>query len=140
MKAPMNSGMASRRTLLTGAAAAVPLSLLAAQGTAHAAGPGRIRRVVLVPRFGGDASADWYHWLLRRLGVRSTVVPLLPDPSAPGIDQTVAAIADAVGDDRAHTLLIGHSVGSRALLAYLDRHPGDAFAGLVSVAGWFTID
>ena len=37
--------------------------------------------------------------------------------------------------------LIGHSVGSRALLAYLSRHGVHrTFAGLVSVAGWFTVD
>ena len=103
----------------------------------------RIRRAVFVPRFGGDPSADWYRWLIRKLGdlgVESTFVPLLPEPTAPAIDQTVAAIVDAVGDDREHTVLIGHSVGSRALLAYLDRYPGRPFAGLISVAGWFTID
>lgn len=105
--------------------------------------PNRIGRAVFVPRFDGDPSADWYRWLIGKLGdlgVESTVVPLLPEPTAPAIDQTVAAIADAVGDDRAHTVLIGHSVGSRALLAYLGRFPGRPFAGLISVAGWFTID
>src|SRR5262249_55995000 len=41
----------------------------------------------------------------------------------------------------AQTLLIGHSVGSRALLAYLSRHGAHrTFAGLVSVAGWFRVD
>jgi predicted alpha/beta hydrolase family esterase len=68
----------------------------------------------------------------------------VPEPTAPGIDETVAAIARAVGDDRheiAQTLLIGHSIGSRALLAYLSRLGAHrTFAGLLSVAGWFTVD
>ena len=106
-----------------------------------------IRRAVLVPRFGADASADWYPTALAQLadlGISTKVVPLLPEPTAPGIDQTVTAIARAVGDDSqeiARTILIGHSVGSLALLAYLSRHGRHrTFAGLVSAAGWFTVD
>src|SRR5262245_51694738 len=59
-----------------------------------------IRRAVLVPRFGGDASADWYSTALpqlAQLGIRTKVVSLLPSPTAPGIDETVSAIAKAVG-------------------------------------------
>ena len=100
-----------------------------------------------MPRFGSDASADWYPTALPQLaslGIRTKVVSLLPEPTAPGIDETVAAIAKAVGEDPheiAQTFLIGHSVGSRALLAYLSRHGAHrTFAGLVSVAGWFRVD
>jgi predicted alpha/beta hydrolase family esterase len=100
-----------------------------------------------VPHFWGDATADWYPAAapqLARLGVRTKMVPLLPEPDAPDIDATVASIANAVGDNSheiAETILIGHSVGSLALLAYLSRHGAHrAFAGLVSVAGCFTVD
>jgi predicted alpha/beta hydrolase family esterase len=129
--------------------AAVAPAVVAGQETASAtpsssAVNGRIRRAVLVPRFDGDADSDWYRWLIKHLGdlgIRSEVVPLLPERTAPAVDQTVAAIAEASGDDPAHTLLVGHSVGTRALLAYLSRRrAGAPFAGLVSVAGWFTLD
>jgi predicted alpha/beta hydrolase family esterase len=144
-----------RRLLQTAAtvAASAPLAALTAGGTAQAssvksATPARsIRTAVLVPRFGGDATADWYPTALRQLadlGITTKVVSLLPEPTAPGIDETVAVIAKAVGDDPqeiAQTILIGHSVGSRALLAYLSRHAAHrTFAGFVSVAGWFTVD
>src|SRR5262249_44391934 len=106
-----------------------------------------IGRAVLVPRFGGDAHSDWYPRAvpqLADLGIRTTTVSLLPEPTAPGVDETVATIAKAVGDDPqeiAQTILIGHSVGNRALLAYLSRHGAHRnFAGLVAVAGWFTVD
>jgi predicted alpha/beta hydrolase family esterase len=135
------------------AAAFPPLAALSAGGSeqarplAPATAARRIRRAVLVPRFAGDATADWYPTALRQLaeiGISATVVPLLPEPTAPGINETVAAIAKAVGDspgEIAQTLLIGHSVGSRALLTYLSRHGARRnFAGLVSVAGWFTVD
>src|SRR5215470_14416310 len=127
----------TRRRLLHMAAtvaATAPLAALTAGGNAQASpetpatAPRRIRRAVLVPRFGGDATADWYSTALPQLaglGIRTKVVSLLPEPTAPGIDETVAAIAKAVGEDPhaiAQTILIGHSVGSRALLAYLNRH------------------
>jgi len=146
----------TRRRLLHMAAtvaATSPLAAVSASGTAQASpvtpatAPRRIRTAILVPRFGGDATADWYSAALPQLadlGIRTKVVSLLPEPTAPGIDETVAAIAKAVGDDPheiAQTFLIGHSVGSRALLAYLSRHGAHrTFAGLVSVAGWFRVD
>jgi predicted alpha/beta hydrolase family esterase len=151
-----DSGATTRRTMLRAAAAvvAVPLTVVAGREAAYASPPwpavkpsGQIRKAVLVPRYGGDAASDWYRWLIEQLGdlgIKSTVVPLLPKPDAPAVDQTVAAIAEAVGDDPKeypHTLLVGHSVGSRALLAYLNRRKaGVPFAGLVPVAGWFTLD
>ena len=146
----------TRRRVLNMAAtvaAIAPLAALSARGTAQASprtpatAPLRIRTAILVPRFGGDATADWYSTALlqlRELGIGTKVVALLPEPTAPGIDETVAAIAKAVGDDPheiAQTILIGHSVGSRALLAYLSRYGAQrTFAGLLSVAGWFTVD
>jgi predicted alpha/beta hydrolase family esterase len=133
-------------------AATAPLAALTAGGVAQASPdspattPRRIRRAILAPRFGGDATADWYSTATRQLaglGIETKVVSLLPEPTAPGIDETVAAIAKAVGDNPheiAQTILIGHSIGSRALLAYLSRHAAHrTFAGLVSVAGWFTV-
>ena len=146
----------TRRRLLHMAATVAgiaPLAALSASGTGQASpaipatAPRRIRTAILVPRFGGDATADWYSAALpplAGLGIRTKVVSLLPEPTAPGIDETVAAIAKAVGEDPheiAQTILIGHSIGSRALLACLSRHGAHrTFAGLVSVAGWFTVD
>ena len=145
----------NRRRLLQMAAtvaASVPLGALTAVGTQPASvtrpsAPRRLRRAILVPRFGGDATADWYPTALSQLaalGIEIDVVSLLPEPSAPGIDETVVAIAKAVGDNPheiAQTILVGHSLGSRALLAYLSRHRARrTFAGLVCVAGWFTVD
>jgi uncharacterized protein len=134
-------------------AATAPLAALTAGSAIQAApetpatAPRRIQRAVLAPRFAGDAADDWYPEALRQLaglGITTKVVALLPAPTAPGIDETAAAIAKAVGDNPqeiARTNLIGHSVGSRALLAYLSRHGAHrTFAGLVSVAGWFTLD
>ena len=146
----------TRRRLLHMAAkvaAIAPLAGLGASGIAqtspatHTTAARRIRTAILVPRFGGDAAADWYPTAsthLADLGIRTKMVPLLPKSTAPGVDETLAAIAKAVGDDPhqiSQTILVGHSVGSRALLAYLSRYGAHlTFASLVSVAGWFTVD
>ena len=101
----------TRRRLLHMAATVAAIAPLAALGTggtaqaspvAPATAPRRIRRAILVPRFGGDATADWYPRALPQLaelGIRTEVVSLLPAPTAPGTDETVAAIAKAVGDN-----------------------------------------
>src|SRR5262245_10517584 len=101
----------TRRRLLHMAAtvaAIAPLAALSGSSTAQASpvtpatAPRRIRRAILVPRFGGDATADWYPRALPQLaelGIRTEVVSLLPEPTAPGIDETVAAIGKAAGDD-----------------------------------------
>src|SRR5262245_57191366 len=105
----------TRRRLLQMAAtvaAIAPLAAVSASGTGQASpvtpatAPRRIRRAILVPRFGGDATADWYPTALPQLadlGIRTKVVSLLPQPTAPGIDETVAAIAKAVAGN-AHEL------------------------------------
>jgi len=112
--------------------AGAPLAVLAAGGkpTTWSETPATapdISRAVLAPRSGGDATADWYPAAvlqLARIGVRTEIVPSLPEPTAPSIDATAASIANAVGDNPheiAETILIGHSVGSLALLAHLTR-------------------
>ena len=98
-----NQAATRRHFLRMAATVAVtaPLAGLAAGGTAQAAqvtpgtAPRRIGRAVLVPRFGADATADWYPTALRQLtelGISTRVVSLLPAPSAPGINETVAAV------------------------------------------------
>jgi predicted alpha/beta hydrolase family esterase len=143
----------TRRDLLrktaTGAAAVALAGLSGgvAGGAAQEINSGRAHRALLVPRYGADSQADWYRAAssqLAELGILTKLVPLRPQPRAPNIDETLVAIAEAVGNDTreiGQTILIGHSVGSRALLAYLSRQgAGQRFAGLVSVAGWFTVD
>ena len=80
----------TRRRLLHMAAtvaATAPLAAVTAGGAAQvspetpATAARCIRRVALVPRFGGDATADWYPTAMRQragLGITTKVVSLLP--------------------------------------------------------------
>ena len=110
-----------------------------------------IDRIVIVPRWAGGPSNDWYPWALVELArshpkLRVDVLEL-PNRDAPVIDQCVAALETELGTDLsalASTLLVGHSVGCQALMRYLAQQPSpsdrDAVPNLVCVAGWWTVD
>jgi predicted alpha/beta hydrolase family esterase len=116
------------------------------------------KRVVIVPRWSGHASDDWYPWVREQLapdpGVQVEVIEL-PNPDAPVIEQCVAALQSALGtraEDLRSTLLVGHSVGCQALLRYLaELRTAESPAGadadgpsgpehLLCIAGWWTVD
>lgn len=97
----------------------------------------------IVPRWSGTSTSDWYPWLERQLPQHSIVyAPLAPAPGAPTIEACVTAIEEAVaGVDLATTLFVGHSVGCQAQLRFLASRPaGTRVAGLVCVAGWWSVD
>jgi hypothetical protein len=86
-----------------------PVAALTAAGPARASqvtptpAPRGIRRAVLVPDSVVTPTADLFPTALAQLadlGVGAKVVSLLPAPTAPGNDETAAAIAKAVGDNR----------------------------------------
>jgi len=112
-------------------------------------GPQQVMRVfskiIVVPRWSGRSSSDWYPWLSSALEGELAVEALdLPEPGAPTIEAWTAGVAAALGDDAAtleSTLLVGHSVGARAALHALERLPaGRQIGGLLAVAGWWTVD
>jgi predicted alpha/beta hydrolase family esterase len=101
-----------------------------------------IRRVVIVPRWGGGPDDDFYPWLADALGQRVTVVrPRYLRPDAPRIEEWVPVVLAQLWAAPAETLILGHSVGCRAALHALSRlRPGLSVGGLLCVAGWWTVD
>lgn len=103
-------------------------------------------RLLLVPRWNGHASSDFYSWLTRRLaelGWRGEVEPVsLRPPHAPDLTATVAAVRGRLGAARAsRTVLLGHSVGAQAVMRAIASLPPDAVvAGILLVAAWWTLD
>lgn len=106
-----------------------------------------VDRVLLVPRHRGRSNGDFYPWLERRLaglGWRGTFeVVSLRTPDAPDVESTVSAVRGRLGAPAraARTVLVGHSVGAQAVLRALAGLPaGEAVAGFVLVAPWWTLD
>jgi hypothetical protein len=106
-----------------------------------------MHRLVIVPRWSGDAHSDWYPWLRDELFGRfsdlfATIEIVQPDPQqAPEIERSVAALCHALDADDTPTWLIGHSVGTQIVMRALAQCPVDyQAAGALLVAPWFSID
>lgn len=102
----------------------------------------------MVPRWSGKPDSDFYPWLIERLaevpGFAEVVVCDLPEPGTPRLATWPPGVRAALGDDRellARTLVLGHSVGCHAALHALAGLPeGMRVAGMLAVAGWWTVD
>lgn len=108
-----------------------------------------IDRVLVVPRWAGSPTSDYYPWLtaaLRdRLGGGLDVRALaMPEPGTPRVDTWPAALLEQAGSDRAalaRTLLVGHSVGCQTVLrALAAMEEGTTVGGALLVAAWFRVD
>ena len=133
-------------------AATAPLAALTAGGAARAApettatAPRRIWRAVVAPGSAATRPPTGIQRLCVNWPVsasRQSWCRCCPRRPRSASMKRWRPIAKAVGDNSqeiTQTILIEHSVGSQALLAYLSRHGAHrTFAGLVSVAGWFTV-
>lgn len=104
----------------------------------------QIDRIVLVPRWSGTATSDFYPWLRSVVDVPIETVPLLPDPTAPDVAATVAAVHRVLGVESsvlARTLVLGHSVGVQGALRGIAALPeGLGVRAVVCIAGWWSVD
>jgi uncharacterized protein len=103
-------------------------------------------RVVLVPRWGGTPSHDFYPWLrteLDALGVELSALHL-PDPGTPTIETWVpavrAAIDDVVAAPGPPPIVVGHSVGCQALMRALAGFERQVASACLLVAAWWSVD
>ncbi len=96
-----------------------------------------MKRVIIVHRWAGSPSDDWYPWLKKELESRgfSVVVPQMPDTDKPHIDKWIDHLRKIVGKLDENTYFVGHSVGCQAIIRYLETVPGKV-GGIVLVAGW----
>ena len=100
---------------------------------------------MLVPRWDGDADADWYPWIAERLSGRAAVevAALAPTADRPAPAATVASLAATVGPPErlGGTVLVGHSVGCQAVVRYLlTLGRGVPRPPVLLVAGWWLLD
>lgn len=106
-------------------------------------------RVLIVPRWAGSPTSDYYPWLIGALKARfgegvEVRALAMPEPSAPRIDTWPPRLLAEAGEDRGalrRTLLVGHSVGCQTVLRALAAMDEDAsVAGVLLVAAWFRVD
>ena len=64
----------------------------------------------------------------------------MPHPENPTIQDWVSFVAHVVGEPDEHTYLVGHSMGTQAILRYLEGLPANKrIGGAVFVAGFFEL-
>lgn len=104
-------------------------------------------RVLVVPRWSGRPTDDWYPALQAavqaafREDAPEVRVLDMPEPDLPTLEAWGATLRDAAGPDPGRTLLVGHSVGCQAVIRYLAAlPPGHQAAGVVLVAAWLDVD
>ncbi len=101
-----------------------------------------IMNVVVVHRWDGVPSSDWYPWLraeLKKQGARAAI-PAMPNTEEPDIDRWVSTLQSELPKPTTDTYFVGHSIGCQTIMRYLEKLPGRAtVGGLVFVAGWFVL-
>ncbi len=98
-----------------------------------------MKRVIIVHGWDGYPEEGWFPWLKKELESRSfeVIVPPMPDPSNPKIEEWVPTLTEAVGTVDRDTYFVGHSMGCKTILKYLEGLPEDTkIGGAVFVAGW----
>lgn len=80
-----------------------------------------MERIFLIHGWGGSPKKDWFPWAAAELNNRGyqVSVPEMPEPGNPKIDAWVNKIKEVIGTPRADDILIGHSIGTLAILRYL---------------------
>jgi len=77
---------------------------------------------VLLHGYKGSPERNFFPWLKNELEARghTVVVPKLPDPNKPNVDEQVKFVLDSVALDE-NTILLGHSLGSVIAMKVLER-------------------
>jgi predicted alpha/beta hydrolase family esterase len=98
-------------------------------------------RAFIIHGYMGYPEEAWLPWLKGKLDERGYGVslPLMPHPDRPTIAEWVDFIAGLVGEPDPGTVMVGHSIGSQAVVRYLERMgaAGRSVGRTVLVAGGF---
>jgi predicted alpha/beta hydrolase family esterase len=101
-----------------------------------------MKRVFIIHGWDGKPDQHWLPWLKKELEAKGfeAHVPEMPDTENPKKDAWVKYLSDLVGTPDKDTYFVGHSIGCKAVLRYLETlKPGEKVGGAVLVAGWLTL-
>ncbi len=101
-----------------------------------------MKRAFIIHGWDGAPHQHWLPWLKRELESKgfSVEVPAMPESEHPRKEVWVKYLSDLVGAPDENTYFIGHSIGCKAVLRYLETlNKEDLIGGAVFVAGWLTL-
>ncbi len=100
------------------------------------------KRVFIIHGWEGYPEEAWFPWLKKELETKGfeVFVPSMPDSGNPKIEVWVPFLKNLVGKCDENTYFIGHSMGCRTIIKYLDElEDNEKAGGVVFVAGWVSL-
>ena len=99
------------------------------------------KRVFIVHGWDGRPNEAWFPWLKKELEAKGyeVVIPSMPHPENPTIDDWVNYLSKVVGKPDKNTFFVGHSIGCQTILRYAERLD-KPLGWAVFVAGWFNLE
>ena len=101
-----------------------------------------MQRVFLVHGWGGSPEGDWMPWAKReieKLGYE-VFVSKMPDTENPKIDPWLNTLSKTIGVPKKDDILIGHSIGTLAIIRYLQTlNKGEIIGKVILIAPWQTL-
>ncbi len=100
------------------------------------------KRVFIIHGWDGYPEEGWFPWLKRELIKRGfeVRVPKMPHATHPKISEWTPHLRRLVGKSDLKTYFVGHSMGCRTILRYLEKlSPKVKIGGAVLVAGWVSL-
>lgn len=102
-----------------------------------------MKKVYLIHGWGGHPDEHWMPWLRRELENNGfkVYVPQMPDTNKPKINAWVSKLAEIAGNPNDDTYFVGHSLGCKAILRYLETLSENIkIGGVIFVAPWIKLD
>lgn len=101
-----------------------------------------MQRVIVVHGWGGSPEGDWMPWIKKELTNRryEVLVPKMPDTENPKVEPWLSKLTETIGTPRSDDILIGHSIGTLAIINYLQTLKADQKVGkVILVAPWHSL-
>lgn len=97
-----------------------------------------MKRIFIIHGYGADPDCNWFPYLKEELNKRGLAaqVPVMPNTEAPQCREWVETLKGLVGRPDKGTILVGHSLGTAAILRYLETlKDGESVGDVFLVAG-----
>ena len=100
-----------------------------------------MKRLYIVHGWSGSPQEPLLVWLKEQAVLKGfeVVVPDMPLSDTPNINNWVNHLKDVLGYIDEHTYVIAHSIGSQAVLRYLQDPDGVELGGAIFIAPWLTL-
>lgn len=97
-----------------------------------------MKKVLIIHGLNSSPNKAWRPWLMQELAKKDIYACALPMPGGetPNCEDWIETIKKEIGP-KDEVYLVGHSLGARGVLRYLEKVTGNAIKGVVIVAGRF---